>query len=337
MLISPIIASAMKWELLPATRRLSRNATAMCAAALISAILLGGYPAPTHAEPPVDSSGTTVRDVVTLDREIADLDNRLEELSSRSAGLSEEIENVTAEVDAGRVKLSAKRRALALRARSMYVNGRASNIEMLLSSEDFSDFLSRTDLVRKVTTQDAKMIESVRSASERLEASLAELGRKKSEVDGAKKDLSERKSRLEDARTERNLVLARAGEQREAVERRTGEIESKMRELNPPRPSDPVTGTPTGRYLTMMATAYSPLEPGLSESTASGMRAQRGVVAVDPRVIPLGTRVHVEGYGNAIAGDTGSAIKGMRIDLCFDTLEEVEAYGWRVVRVEILE
>jgi 3D (Asp-Asp-Asp) domain-containing protein len=67
------------------------------------------------------------------------------------------------------------------------------------------------------------------------------------------------------------------------------------------------------------------------------MKAQHGVVAVDPRVVPLGTRLYIEGYGYAIAGDTGSAIKGTRIDLCFDTLEEVDAYGWRTITVEILD
>ena len=53
--------------------------------------------------------------------------------------------------------------------------------------------------------------------------------------------------------------------------------------------------------------------------------------------IPLGTRLYIEGYGSAIAGDTGSAIKGNRIDLCFDTLGEVRAFGWRTITVEILD
>ena len=51
--------------------------------------------------------------------------------------------------------------------------------------------------------------------------------------------------------------------------------------------------------------------------TYLGLKAERGIVAVDPRVIPLGARVHVEGYGEALAADIGSAIKGNRIDLCF--------------------
>jgi 3D (Asp-Asp-Asp) domain-containing protein len=89
--------------------------------------------------------------------------------------------------------------------------------------------------------------------------------------------------------------------------------------------------------MMMLATGYSPQEPGLDDHTASGMKAQHGVVAVDPRVIPLGTRLNVEGYGNCIAGDTGSAIKGNRIDLCFDTLAECNAYNTGMVRVEILD
>ncbi len=76
--------------------------------------------------------------------------------------------------------------------------------------------------------------------------------------------------------------------------------------------------------------------------TASGMRAQRGVIAVDPRVIPLGTRLYVESmdsypdYGYAIAGDTGGAIKGNRVDLFMDSRSEALGFGRRQVKVYIL-
>ena len=77
------------------------------------------------------------------------------------------------------------------------------------------------------------------------------------------------------------------------------------------------------------STAYSPNEPGGGggPSTAMGHPAVFGVVAVDPRVIPLGTRVYVVGYGYAMAYDTGGDIKGDRIDLCFDTGGECERWG----------
>lgn len=86
--------------------------------------------------------------------------------------------------------------------------------------------------------------------------------------------------------------------------------------------------------MEMIATAYSP-EEGFVR-TATGKRAKKGIVAVDPRVIPLGTRLYVHGYGEAVAEDIGSAIKGKRIDLCFDTLREARSFGRRKVKVYIL-
>lgn len=77
--------------------------------------------------------------------------------------------------------------------------------------------------------------------------------------------------------------------------------------------------------------------------TASGTKARPGVVAVDPRVIPLGTKLYIESvgggkdYGFAVAEDTGSAIKGERIDLFFTSHSQAMAYGRRRVKVYILD
>lgn len=71
--------------------------------------------------------------------------------------------------------------------------------------------------------------------------------------------------------------------------------------------------------------------------THIGVPATRGVIAVDPRVIPLGTRVYVDGYGFALAADTGGAIKGSRIDVCFDTHSEALSWGLKKTKVYILE
>ena len=62
-----------------------------------------------------------------------------------------------------------------------------------------------------------------------------------------------------------------------------------------------------------------------------------GVVAVDPRVIPLKSLVYVEGYGFAIAADTGGAIKGKRIDLCYPSRAMAKRFGRRNVRVHLLQ
>jgi len=89
----------------------------------------------------------------------------------------------------------------------------------------------------------------------------------------------------------------------------------------------------------MSASAYDTSQqtiPGGSGITATGVPAEYGIVAVDPRVIPLGTYVFIEGYGVALAADTGGAIKGNRIDLCFDSRSEALAFGRRKVKVHIL-
>lgn len=90
------------------------------------------------------------------------------------------------------------------------------------------------------------------------------------------------------------------------------------------------------RTLIMLATAYAPHPSCGGSGTVTGVPARKGIVAVDPRVIPLGTRLYIEGYGEAIAADTGGAIKGNRIDLCFNTLAEAYAFGRRNVAVTIL-
>lgn len=85
--------------------------------------------------------------------------------------------------------------------------------------------------------------------------------------------------------------------------------------------------------VSMVATAYTAGCAGCSGITALGYRAGHGVVAVDPRVIPLGTRVYIPGYGIAVAGDTGGAITGRRIDLGFNSLNDALLFGRRPVRV----
>lgn len=101
--------------------------------------------------------------------------------------------------------------------------------------------------------------------------------------------------------------------------------------------NDPNRGTVRFRKMLVMdASAYTPFDGGQSGVTASGIPARHGLVAVDPRVIPLGTRLYIMGYGPALAADTGGAIKGNKIDLCMEDYHEAMRFGRRTVEVYIL-
>ncbi|EOI57101.1 3D domain-containing protein [Enterococcus gilvus] len=106
----------------------------------------------------------------------------------------------------------------------------------------------------------------------------------------------------------------------------------------PAKPAAPSTPTTSGRTMQMESTGYSCAESVNTFFTAMGidLRQNPQVVAVDPSVIPLGSMVEVSGYGIAIAGDTGGAIKGNIIDCHFPTVEQCIQWGRRSVTVTVI-
>ncbi len=114
----------------------------------------------------------------------------------------------------------------------------------------------------------------------------------------------------------------------------TGVVDNDTREAlfkDPKRPTDWKT------KLNMVASAYSAQDPGNGSHTANGNKLRHGLVAVDPDIIPLGTELYIEGYGYAVADDTGGAIRGNHIDLAMDTREEALNFGRQDVVVYILK
>ncbi|MDM5245836.1 MULTISPECIES: G5 and 3D domain-containing protein [unclassified Lysinibacillus] len=96
----------------------------------------------------------------------------------------------------------------------------------------------------------------------------------------------------------------------------------------------------SGKEFYVTATAYTPYCDGCSGTSATGINLRAGsglkVIAVDPSVIKLGSKVWVEGYGTAIAGDTGGAIKGNKIDILVQTEAQASNWGVRKVRIKVL-
>lgn len=95
-----------------------------------------------------------------------------------------------------------------------------------------------------------------------------------------------------------------------------------------------------GKEFYVEATAYTPYCTGCSGISAAGINLRANpnlrLIAVDPRVIPMGSKVWVEGYGYAIAGDTGGAIKGNRIDVLMQTKSQAYSWGRKKVKIKVM-
>ena len=158
-----------------------------------------------------------------------------------------------------------------------------------------------------------------------------------------KKELTEENNMLEVDNDALQLDKSSLENELEEVQEKNLELE---RKLNPKKneasrgASNSRSASATsskGRLLGKFeSTAYT-LYKDSNAKTAYGLTPQVGVIAVDPNVIPLGTKLYVEGYGNAIAGDTGSAIKGRIVDVFFNTRDECMQWGRRQVNVWIVD
>src|SRR5690625_3116277 len=132
-------------------------------------------------------------------------------------------------------------------------------------------------------------------------------------------------------------------EEKEITSKKTKTATSKEVEVATPKKAE-TTSTEDqseGKTISVEATAYTAKCDGCSGVTYTGVDLNSNpnakVIAVDPSVIPLGTKVYVEGYGHAVAEDIGGAIKGNRIDIHVPTKQEAYNWGRRTVEVTILD
>lgn len=184
-----------------------------------------------------------------------------------------------------------------------------------------------------------KEIKTISDAQKDLEQKNAELGQtlreKQNAVDNLQSQQKIQQKVIQDLKKKNDLYLKEINTQKKKLKEQEVSLKSESRVMIS-------RGTQEARRKIMMAsTAYTPYCSGCSGKTATGinLRANPGlkVIAVDPNVIPLGTKVHVEGYGYAIAADTGGAINGGKIDVLFYSKSEALNWGRKTVTVTILE
>ena len=169
--------------------------------------------------------------------------------------------------------------------------------------------------------------EAVQSAKTKIAA------KEKAEKEAAEKAAAEKAAKEQAARE------AQAAAEKEAAEQAAAEAAA---QATAQATAQAAMTQPVGQTFIMESTAYSSdpadaLGGGTVTATGQNLLTNPMAVAVDPNVIPLGTRLYVEGYGEAIASDTGGAIKGNIVDVHFSTYEQCIQWGRRQVKVTILE
>ena len=154
-------------------------------------------------------------------------------------------------------------------------------------------------------------------------------------------------SSLASARAERTAYLAQLASQRGFNARRLERVRSTARAAGERTPALEAPEAATGGGVHVDAGARTRLHGGRADvdrlhdrlsirgRTASGLPTGWGIVAVDPSVIPLGTRMTIPGYGEGVAADTGGAVRGATIDLWFPTMAQAMAWGRKTVTITL--
>lgn len=295
-----------------------------------------------------------VYDLLVLDKKLATTERRLAEAETERARLAAGLADATAVRDRTQHDLTTIRARLAFRLRATYTAGDLSWLDFLAGSADLTQLLNRAALLSRVLSSEAQLaleVDRARAGETQAEASLRVAAIAQAGVVGEARALH---THLEQARADQARLAARLGARLAGVQADARAAQARMDAINKQAGADPSPASDagtnpgtdsgavtteakpaaprTGRQLTVQATAYA-----LPGTTAIGVGVRYGIIAVDPRVIPLGTRLYVPGYGEGIAADTGEAVKGNRIDVWLPSEAQAQEWGVKTLTITILD
>lgn len=284
-------------------------------------------------------SQSALLDLYALESRLGQAEERLSALRRDAAAVERRKASASARLELVRGTLREAESRLAERLRELYVAGDPDPLAVLLGAESLEGAIAALEGLGSLAQQDRRILVQVKEARTALKGALRALAARESEL----RDLIARAERaraaLAAARAERSGYLARLARERRwnrakiaRLAARAAEIEARAEELRPIEKEGRANPPPAapGRQLTVVATGYS-----LRGNTATGVPVGWGVVAVDPSVIPLGTRMTIPGYGQGTAADTGPGVRGAMIDLWFPTRAQALAWGRRTVTITL--
>jgi cystine transport system substrate-binding protein len=263
------------------------------------------------------------------------LGTRLEQTRAGLVRLQARTQSIAAQRAEADQSLRLARRTLALsqqrladRVRILYQQGDADAMSVLVGARSLDEAISGLEHIRRIASQDKLVIEQAKAARARLIVATKRLAAQEAQARRAEAATAATLAALEAARREEASRLASFRAEQSSNSSTISSLESQARELAQVAP--PQASPQGGGTMTVTATGYS-----LSGRTSTGVSVGYGIVAVDPSVIPLGTKMTIPGYGEGVAADTGGAMVGARIDLWFPTRAEALAWGSRTVSITL--
>jgi peptidoglycan DL-endopeptidase CwlO len=321
---------------------LGRTRTRTARLAALAAVLTLTAATAALAAPGTANRGATVQQLDSQSHQallsLYALDSRLQAWRSRVASLAAAATALRKERAALRQGLSATRSSLkvgqhqlALDLRTLYEQGNVDPVAVMLGSESLAKGLRKLDNLSRVADQSRQIVETTTDARRRLLRSQARLAAEQRRLARALAAAREAERQVAAAAASRRAYISSLRAQEEAAQVQSvvataQQAQQTSQQLQPATTPPPPTGA---RQLVVSATCYD-----LPGKTATGMPVGIGVVAVDPSVIALGTRMYVPGYGDAVAADVGGAIKGAVIDLWMPP-SQCMAWGRRTVTITL--
>jgi cystine transport system substrate-binding protein len=290
-------------------------------------------------------SRSVVLELYGLDSQLDSARSRLAEVQARAAEVRGRRAEAGQALQIARHAARVSERALGSRLRTLYEEGDTDGLAVLLGSQSLDEAIAQLDDLQTIAEQDQAVIDQTRSTAVRMKRLRHTLAARQTELAGLEADASAAVARLEAAHAQRQSYLASLAAERslnagrisslqaqaQAAQRTTQTLVAASSATAPTVIASPPVAAPQGaRTLTVVATGYS-----LGGHTATGVPVGAGVVAVDPSVIALGTRMTIPGYGEGVAADVGVGVRGASIDLWFPTTAQALAWGRRSVTVTL--
>jgi len=274
-------------------------------------------------------------DLYALDSRLQASHARVAYLATEAAKLRRERRSLRPELSAARATLAVTQRQLAFQLRTLYERGNIDPIAVLFGATSLSEGLRELDDLKRSTAESSQVVAATRVAAGRLlrarqtlAADAQRLARSLASAQAAEQSLTTAAA-SKSALVASLRASASAGETAGLLSS-AGSAAKKSRKIghgHTPPPQPPPKG---GRKMVVSATCYI-----LKGTTASGLPVGPGIVAVDPTVIPLGTRMYIPGYGKGLAADIGGGIKGKIIDLWYSTYAQCAKWGRRTVTITL--